>query len=99
MKSTASAQRLAALVRLAPLQRCSGATRSTRRFSMKRFIGLAATAALVAFARPANAQLPISFAIGAGATVPTGDIKDGVNTGYHAMASLGLHAPLFPIGF
>jgi opacity protein-like surface antigen len=49
----------------------------------------------------ARAQLsnPLKFTVFAGAALPTGDLKDGVNTGYSVGAALDFHVPLSPIGF
>ena len=40
-------------------------------------------------AAPAAAQGPLSLGVGGGVTIPTGDFKDGVKTGWHGLANLG----------
>jgi opacity protein-like surface antigen len=52
--------------------------------------------ASVAQAQVAN---PLKFTVFAGAALPTGDLKDGVNTGYTLGAALDYHVPLSSIGF
>jgi len=48
----------------------------------------------------AQAQVsnPLKFTVFAGAALPTGDTKDGVNMGYDVGAALDYHAPLSPFG-
>jgi hypothetical protein len=56
--------------------------------------------ALFALVTPvAVSQAQLSFGIGAGASVPTGDTKPYTATGYHLMATAGIHPPLAPVGF
>jgi hypothetical protein len=57
--------------------------------------GLALAAMLAA--APAQAQMPISLNIGGGLTVPTGDLADGVDNGYHAMAGIRTSIPAVPV--
>lgn len=61
----------------------------------------AAAAALLtaAAAGTAEAQLPspIKFNVRAGVSNPTGDLRDGVNTGFTVGGGLTLRAPLFPV--
>ena len=47
----------------------------------------------------AAAQASTSFGVAAGASVPVGNFSDAVSTGYHAMATLNVSAPLAPVGF
>ena len=49
----------------------------------------------------AQAQVsnPLKFTVFAGAALPTGDLKDGVNTGYTVGAALDYRVPLSPFGF
>jgi len=55
-------------------------------------------AAILFAARPASAQLGISFGIDAGAAVPVQDFGNLTNTGYTLGGSLGIRPVLFPIG-
>ena len=41
---------------------------------------------------------PVTFGLGAGITVPTGDVGDGFDNGYHFQGMLGFKAPMFPVG-
>ncbi len=65
---------------------------------MKRSIFGAAALALALSASTVQAQRPFSVGVALGATVPTGDLGDGVKTGYHAMLSLGFSPPALPVG-
>jgi hypothetical protein len=58
-----------------------------------------AVAAFALMAPVAMAQAQLKFGIGAGASLPGGDLKDGVETGYHLMATAGVQPPLSPVGF
>jgi len=58
-----------------------------------------AVAAFALMAPVAMAQAQLKFGIGAGASLPGGDMKDGVETGYHLMATAGVQPPLSPVGF
>jgi opacity protein-like surface antigen len=58
-----------------------------------------AVAAFALMAPIAMAQAQLKFGIGAGASLPGGDLKDGVETGYHLMATAGVQPPLSPVGF
>jgi hypothetical protein len=55
-------------------------------------------AALALLAPVAVAQAQINFGIAAGASVPSGNFANSVETGYHLMATAGLQPPLAPIG-
>jgi hypothetical protein len=58
------------------------------------------TLAVFALVAPvAAAQAQISFGIGAGASMPGGDLGKGVESGYHALVTAGIHPPLAPVGF
>ena len=52
---------------------------------------LAAGAALTLNATSAQAQA--YFGVGAGASIPTGDLADGVGTGWHGVANIGYDMP------
>lgn len=58
-----------------------------------------AVAAFALIAPIAMAQAQLSFGIAAGASVPSGDLSDGYETGYHLMATAGIQPPLAPVGF
>src|SRR4051812_33928826 len=63
---------------------------------------LLAVAAFALVAPVAAAQAQISFGIGAGASMPGGDLSKGttgVETGYHVLVTAGIHPPLAPVGF
>lgn len=51
---------------------------------------------LLIIARPAAAQVP-TFGVRAGATFPTGDVQDELETGYHVGVSVGFAPILLPI--
>ena len=59
---------------------------------------LTAVLAVAVSAPAAQAQNPMSFGIAAGATIPTGDAADGVKTGFHGMATVGLTPAMIPFG-
>ncbi len=67
---------------------------------MKRSPVVAAITAAVLFtASPAAAQSPVSFGLGAGITLPTGDTKDVFDeSGYHVQGMLGFGLPMLPVG-
>ena len=60
-----------------------------------------AVAAFALMAPIAMAQAQLKFGIGAGASMPGGDLSgdNGLETGYHLMATAGLQPPLAPVGF
>lgn len=56
--------------------------------------------AVAAVAMPAHAQRRTSFGFAAGATVPVGDLGDGVSTGFHALGTLAISGTATsPLGF
>jgi opacity protein-like surface antigen len=66
---------------------------------VRKLVGAMIVAGAVAFsASAAQAQMPIHFGIGGGATVPIGDFKDAVNTGFNVQGSLGFGVPMVPLG-
>ncbi len=66
---------------------------------MKRtIIGIMTIVALGASAPVAQAQRPMTFGIAAGASFPTGDLGDALETGFHGMATLGLMPAMVPFG-
>src|SRR5690242_16339610 len=58
-----------------------------------------AVAAFALMAPIAMAQAQLKFGIGAGASLPGGDLKDGFDTGYHLLVTAGVQPPLSPVGF
>lgn len=75
--------------------------------SLYKFVTVAAIAvsstissAAVAGAQSAtSATKPFSLGISGGASIPTGDLSDGVNTGYNLGGHIGLGVPSLPISF
>jgi hypothetical protein len=57
--------------------------------------GLAFAVALVAM--PAQAQMPVSLNIGGGMTLPSGELAEGLDNGYHAMAGVRAGLPALPV--
>jgi hypothetical protein len=45
-----------------------------------------------------GAQRPISIGLAGGVSLPEGDLSDGVTTGWHAIASIGLSSLMQPLG-
>jgi opacity protein-like surface antigen len=70
---------------------------------MKRTAALFSLAVLTSIgsASVAQAQVsnPLKFTVFAGAALPTGDLKDGVDLGYTVGAALDYRVPLSPFGF
>jgi hypothetical protein len=61
-----------------------------------------AVAAFALMAPIAMAQAQLKFGVGAGATIPSGDLSDaatGLETGYHLLVTAGIQPPLAPVGF
>jgi hypothetical protein len=65
---------------------------------MRRWILAAACFGVIASAVPLAAQSPISLGLGGGLSLAEGDIADGVNTGWHALATAELASPMHPWG-
>ena len=57
--------------------------------------GLAFAVALIAM--PAQAQMPVSLNIGGGMTLPSGEMAEGLDNGYHAMAGVRAGLPALPV--
>ena len=55
--------------------------------------------ALTAAAAPAAAQARPQLSLGGGVTIPTGDLGDFTDAGWHGQVSLGYRPPLYPVGF
>ena len=45
-----------------------------------------------------QAQRPLSLGLAGGASFPTGNLGNGVNTGWHGLAVIGLNYPMQPLG-
>lgn len=66
---------------------------------MKRHLLIAATGLALALPMSAaQAQMPVSFGILAGASMPTGDAGDFLSTGFNLGATLGFTPALVPFG-
>lgn len=67
---------------------------------MKHSPAVAAIAlAVLLAASPAAAQSPVSFGLGGGITLPTGDTKEfSDKSGYHVQGMLGFGLPMLPVG-
>ena len=63
----------------------------------RRLLALASLLLLAAPIQFAKAQFT-SLGVAAGASIPTGDYKDVVKTGYNGYLTLDIHAPLSPVG-
>ena len=65
---------------------------------MRRWIhGLAWCLALCPIAA-AEAQRPVSIGLGGGVSIPEGDLRNGVNTGWHGLATIALSTLMQPLG-
>jgi hypothetical protein len=65
---------------------------------MRRWILVATWCALFCPTAPIEAQRPISIGIAGGVSVPVGDLRDGVGTGWHALGTLALSTLMQPLG-
>jgi len=59
----------------------------------------ALAAASAAVAPTAAAQARPQLGVGGGVTLPTGDLGDGTDAGWHGLVTLGYRPPLYPVGF
>jgi opacity protein-like surface antigen len=70
---------------------------------IKRTVALFSLALLASAGSASIAQAqvsnPLKFTVFAGGSLPTGDLKDGANTGYNVGAALDYHVPISPFGF
>ena len=66
---------------------------------LRRSFALASALALAATASTAVAQARPQLSVGGGVTLPTGDLGEGADAGWHGQVSLGYRPPLFPLGF
>src|SRR5919204_2860473 len=65
---------------------------------MRRWILVAVWSGVFAPAAPLGAQRAISIGVAGGVSVPQGDLRDGVNTGWHALGTLALGSLMQPLG-
>ena len=65
---------------------------------IRRSFALVSALALAA-ASPAGAQARPQLSVGGGVTLPTGDLGDFTDAGWHGQVSLGYRPPLYPVGF
>lgn len=57
--------------------------------------GITVAAALVA--APAQAQMPVSLGIGGGLTMPSGDLAEATDNGYHGLVTMRASLPTLPV--
>jgi hypothetical protein len=66
------------------------------------FAAAVAGITLVSISAVSHAQLitpkPVQFGIAAGAVIPSGDISDGVNTGFNGTVLVGFRPAMIPLG-
>ena len=60
---------------------------------------VAASTMLAVAATSAAAQARPQLSLGGGVTLPTGDLGEGADAGWHGQVSLGYRPPLYPVGF
>jgi opacity protein-like surface antigen len=65
---------------------------------MKRWILTAACLGVLALPMPLPAQRPVSVGVAGGVSFPQGDLSDGVNTGWHALATIAVSTLMQPLG-
>jgi len=65
---------------------------------MRRWIVGVVWLALAVPATRLEAQRPISIGVAGGVSLPRENLRDGTNTGWHALGTLALSAPMQPIG-
>jgi hypothetical protein len=61
------------------------------------FAALAVMVAAALVAAPVHAQMPVSFGVGGGLTLPSGDLADATDNGYHGMVTLRAGLPMLPV--
>jgi hypothetical protein len=61
-------------------------------------LSFALTIATPSTGAPAQAQRAISLGVAAGIPIPVGDFKDEVNSGWRALGTLAMGAPVTPLG-
>ena len=65
---------------------------------MRRWLLTAACSALFGSAAAVEAQRPLSIGVGGGASFPTGDLRNGANTGWNVLGTAALSTLMQPIG-
>jgi hypothetical protein len=65
---------------------------------MQRWIVAAAWLSALSPLASLEAQRPLSIGVAGGVSVPEGDLADGVNTGWHALATIALSGLTQPLG-
>jgi hypothetical protein len=65
---------------------------------MRRWIIVVAALGVFTHATNAAGQRPITFGVAGGVSVPEGDLRDGANTGWHALGTLMLSSLMQPLG-
>ena len=70
----------------------------SERMAMRRWILVVASFAVLARSRTLGAQRPIALGVAGGVSVPQGDLRDGANTGWHALGTLALGTLMQPLG-
>lgn len=65
---------------------------------MRRWILIAVWLGVVSPVASLEAQRPISIGVAGGVSVPQGELRDGVNTGWHVLGTIALSAPMQPLG-
>jgi hypothetical protein len=68
--------------------------------TMRRWIlaALCATAGALAPLGSARAQRPVSVGLAGGVSLPQGDLRNGVNTGWHALGTIAVSTLMQPLG-
>jgi len=69
----------------------------THRWIRPLVVGAVVPLAILAIATPVRAQ--ITFGLGGGPAIPTGNLSNAYNTGFDALLNLGVRVPAFPLGF
>src|SRR5919199_1897500 len=76
----------------------SRAVSRSRRTMMRRWLRAVACVAVLCPAASLEAQRPIQIGLGGGVSVPQGDLRDGVNTGWNALGTIALSTVMQPLG-
>ena len=65
---------------------------------MRRSLLVAAAIAVLFAPAALHAQRPVSIGIAGGASIPSGDLRDGVDVGWHALATIAVSTLMQPLG-
>jgi hypothetical protein len=65
---------------------------------MRRSILLLASIGALVAATSVAAQRPVSIGLAGGASIPSGDFRDGVDVGWHALATIAVSTLMQPLG-